>query len=188
MRDERLCHHAIGRTAAGIIAAVLLGAAMTGCTIWPGPGKYLKDNPFDQALATYWRQAVDVATERLLKRFPIGSPTTDLRRYLESIGSTCERKLGGPLVCRYSQFVLFRQLGIFGDEWREYNYHDFTTRVWPGQGPVARVIVCEFGVREVQRGPMIVGKRSYRRKSEFKPCGDDRTARQGAIGGDVDAR
>jgi len=152
--------------------AVIVASAMSGCTLWPGPSPHLKDNPFDYAL----RQSglIDSvsghAREQLLKRFPFGSPTSELRRYLETIGAKCERRSGGPMVCRYSSYILFRQLGMLGDEWPTFMYRDFTTRVWPSQGPIAKLTVCDAGVSEVQRGPGLVGDHPYERKSEFIPC------------------
>jgi hypothetical protein len=145
---------------------------MMGCTLWPGPSLHLKDNPFDQALrdSGLVDSVPGFAREQLLKRFPIGSPTAGLRQYLESIGAACERKSVGPIVCRYSSYVLFRQQGVLGDEWRRFMYYDFTTRVWPGQGPIAKLTVCDAGVSEVQRGPGLIGDHPYERKSEFIPC------------------
>ena len=164
------------RLLAAIAAAALLGSLMTACTGWPGPygsvRHFNKDNPFDRAVATFSESdMVAVARRGLLNRFPIGTPTAELRRYLRSIGGSCERKSGGPLVCMYSQYFLLANRGIVGDEWREYRYHDFTIRVWPDQGPIARLTVCDAIVRETERGPMLLGNPHDRsRESAFKPC------------------
>jgi hypothetical protein len=102
-----------------------------------------KGNPFDYALRTFqWSAIVDIARNRLLKRYPIGTPTADLRGYLESVGASCTRKADGPLECRYSQYVLYGNRGIIGDEWRFDDHYDFTTRLWPGRGPVTELTMC----------------------------------------------
>lgn len=127
---------------------------------------------FDRAVATFSESdMVAVARLGLLNRFPIGTPTAELRRYLRSIGGSCESKSGGPLICMYSQYFLWANRGIVGDEWREYRYHDFTIRVWPDRGPIARLTVCDAIVRETERGPMLLGNPHDRsRESAFKPC------------------
>jgi len=160
--------------AARIIEAALLGSLTTGCTGWPGlygSGAHLKGNPFDQAISLLIeRETAMEARKRLLKRFPIGRPTAELRRYLETIGASCGSGPGSPVVCRYSQYLLVGKRGIIGDERREYIHHDFTIRMWPSQGPIAKLTVCETLSVEVERGPMILSNHPKPRESKFKPC------------------
>lgn len=161
--------------AARIIAAALLGSLTTGCTGWPGlygsVSHINQDNPFDQAVATFSEpDMAAVARRRLLKRFPVGSPATELRRYLQSIGASCESGPGIPLVCRYSQYDIWGHRGIIGDVRRVYSYHDVTARIWPGRGPIAKLTVCATHSSEVQLDPMLLSRRPKLRKSNFKPC------------------
>jgi len=171
----RLRHELVARNAAWIVAAVILASATAGCARWPGLWygslAHLKDNPFDQSIRSgQWSQLPKIARERLLKRFPAGSRVEDLRRYLEAIGSSCERAPKGPVVCQYSQFGFLARRGYIGDEWREYAYYDFTTRIWQVRGTTADVKICYSATIERQGGPMITGRHSYVRKSKFKPC------------------
>jgi len=175
MRDERPRFRMLGRLAAGTVAVVLFGTAMTGCARWPGPylaGGHLEDNPFDQAISSgMWSTASDGARQRLLARYPVGSPVIEIRRYLESIGASCERARGGPFVCKYSQHGFVGYRGIIGDERREYWHFDFTVRIRPSNGPIAKLAVCSAYTKEVERGPMIFGSRHNKpRRSSFKPC------------------
>ena len=163
------------RRSAAITAAVLLAATMTACTGWPGPYGSVrhinKDNPFDRAVATFDdAKMAAVGRGGLLKLFPIGSPTAELRRYLQSIGASCESGSGSPGICQYSQYYIWGHRGIIGDERRVYAYNDFTIRYWPGRGPIAKLTVCSTHSNEVQRGPMLLSSSPKPRESEFKPC------------------
>ena len=189
MRFDRPHHYAIGRTAARIVAAVIIGTLITACTGWPGPygsRAHLKNNPFDRAISSSNYNRANNARRGLLKRFPTGSPTADLRRYLKSIGASCAPRAAGPTTCRYSQFEFVGNRGAIGDESRSYTYHDFTTQVWSGQATIAKLTVCQTVTTEHQRGPMILGGHHYLRKSKFKPCGNKST-RQRACNGEADA-
>jgi len=173
VRTQRPIHRAISAAAANMATAMLVGAVVTACTGWPGPfgsGAHLKDNPFDRAINSSNRNRVGKAHASLIGLFPVGSQSADLKRYLESIGATCTRPINGPDTCRYSQFEFVANRGVFGDEWRKYSYHDFTIRVWSGQGPIKKLTVCQTVTTETQHGPTILGGHHYERKSEFKTC------------------
>lgn len=179
------------RIAARFLLLAAIGLTITACTGWPGPYgsvRHVKGNLMDRAVATFDESDMAAVARRgLLKRFPIGSTTADLRRYLRSIGGSCESGPGGPVVCEYSQYYIWGHRGIIGDERREYRYHDFTIRVWPGRGPIAKLTVCDTPSSEVDLGPMILSGRHKPRESKFKPCGD-RSGKRRAINGDLDAR
>ena len=173
VRTQRPIHRAISAAAANMATAMLVGAVVTACTGWPGPfgsGAHLKDNPFDRAINSSNRNRVGKAHASLIGLFPVGSQSADLKRYLESIGATCTRPINGPDTCRYSQFEFVANHRVFGDEWRKYSYHDFTIRVWSGQGPIKKLTVCQTVTTETQHGPTILGGHHYERKSEFKTC------------------
>jgi len=159
-----------------VVAVALIGSMTTACTGWPGPygsARHInKNNPIDQAVATFNEpDMAAIARLGLLKRFPIGRPIDELRKYLESIGASCESKSGRPLICTYSQYFLWGDRGIIGDERRMYRYHDFTIRVWPDRDAIGRLTVCDVIVRETERGPMLFGNYHHRlRKSTFKSC------------------
>jgi hypothetical protein len=162
--------------AARIVAAGLLGSAITACTGWPGPyesAAHLKDDPFDRAvMSSDWSKVAAIARQRLVARYPIGSSVVEARRYLESIGAICERGLDGSIVCRYSQYGFLGNRGVFGDEWQSYLYFDFTTKIQPSDGPITKLAVCSAQPKEVERGPMLLSDRHNRsRQSKFKPCG-----------------
>jgi len=175
MSVECLRRRSIGGSAANVMSAALLAAAMSGCTGWPGPymsGAHLKDNPFDRAvMSSDWSKVAAIARRRLLARYPIGSPASEARRYLESIGANCELGKVGTIACRYSQYGFGANRGVFGDEWRSYWYFDFTTKIHPRDGSIAKLAVCSAQTKEVERGPMLLGDRHARsRNGTFKPC------------------
>jgi len=81
---------------------------MQGCVDYVVLEGHLKDNPMDQAIASGDEAAHLTETrERLLKRFPLGRPLHDARRYLESVGATCRsrRPSDAVVLCDYRQKV-----------------------------------------------------------------------------------
>jgi hypothetical protein len=92
----------------GVVMSAVVATAMPlpSCVDYFVIQGHLKDNPMDQAIATgdefvHLRETRD----RLLKRFPIGRPIVEVRRYLESVGASCRRR--GPndatIDCEYRQ-------------------------------------------------------------------------------------
>ncbi len=90
---------------------VLAGAAvlLQGCSDYWSVANF-KDNPMDNALAegtgdnsTHMKTVRD----RLLKRFPVGRPVTQVTQYLESVGAKCRNSKGAreTITCRYSQHM-----------------------------------------------------------------------------------
>jgi hypothetical protein len=174
IRIARHQSQTVGSSATRIMSVAALGLALTGCAGWPGPyasGRHLSDNPFDDAIESTGDHAAVAkeARRRLLLRFPTGSPTGKVRRYLESIGASCTNTTTGPAVCRYSQYLIWGERGVFGVIWRERSYFDFTIRLLPGQGPIRDVTLCQALTDERERGPGL-GKWQKPRESKFKPC------------------
>jgi hypothetical protein len=174
VRAEQRQRRAFRVSAALIGSVAVLGLAMTGCAGWPGPYAskgHLLDNPFDHAIRWEGDYAAIAkeARRRLLLRFPIGSPSQRVRRYVESIGGTCPISSNGPTVCRYSQYWLLGERGLFGVIWRERYYFDLTIRLLPGEGPIRDVTVCQALTREMERSPGL-DKWQKPREGKFKPC------------------
>ena len=158
-----------------LVALVVLSSAMTGCVRWPGPylaTGHLKDNPFDQTISSgSWATAAKGARQRLLALYPIGSSSHELRRYLKSIGASCDRTSGASVVCQYSQYGFIGTRGIIGDDRRTYAYFDFTVRIRPSEGPIGNLTVCNTYTKEVEPAPtLFAGRHNRLRKSKFKPC------------------
>ena len=132
--------------------------------------RHLSDNPIDQVLSTNPLGGIrESVRRRLLARYAPGRPITEARRSIESFGAKCTDEVSGPIVCRYSQFLLLGNRGVFGDEWREYQYFDFTVRLRPRRGALHDVSVCYTETREKERG-LIFGKPDKPRESDFKTC------------------
>jgi hypothetical protein len=127
----------------------ILGLALQGCALITfGPivsVRHLSDNPIDQALQTYDEaEFPNVARMGLLKRLPPGTPTGEVRRYLESIGTKCPNAPAPeePWICHYSQYVIsgFRSgLIVEYGQWRQY---DFAIRLLPGRGQMRDLGIC----------------------------------------------
>jgi hypothetical protein len=161
--------------AARLVIVGIFASAMTGCVRWPGPylaTGHLKDNPFDQTISSgSWATAAKGARQRLLALYPIGSSSDELRRYLKSIGASCDRTPGASVVCQYSQYGFIGTRGIIGDDRRTYAYFDFTVRIRPNEGPIGNLTVCNTYTKEVEPDPtLFAGRHNRLRKSKFKPC------------------
>jgi len=157
----------------GLAAIGCLGLTLSACTGWPGPYmsvRHLSDNPIDQAI---WHDRLDeirgAVRRRLLARYAPGRPIAEVLRSLERFGAKCTDKPDGPVVCRYTQFLFIGNRGIFGDEWREFEYFDFTVRLLARGRALHEFGVCYTTTKEVQEGP-VFGKPNKPRKSKFKPC------------------
>jgi hypothetical protein len=102
-----------------VLSTVAATALLPGCTDYVIKRGHLKDNPIDQAISmgdegVHFQEARD----RLLKRFPLGTPVVTVSRYLESVGAKCRRSKAGnaSVVCDYRQkedLVLRTPVGEF---------------------------------------------------------------------------
>jgi len=132
--------------------------------------RHLSNNPIDEAMwSTGLGHMPETARRRLLARFAPGRPIAEVRRGLARFGVKCADTVSGPISCRYSQFLLLGNRGMFGDDWREYRYFDFTVRLALRHGALRDIMVCYTETQETEKGP-VFGKPDKPRKSKFKPC------------------
>ena len=123
------------------VAAILL---LQGCDYVLEMG-HLKDNPMDQAIDTLIEaDQMRETRSRILKRFPLGRPAVQLRRYLESVGSQCEgaSSKGIAATCRYKQHqdTVFRTPFTKSREIRR--IYDFRIELLQRRGLLSDVRVC----------------------------------------------
>ena len=150
-----------------------LGLTLSACARWPGPYmsmRHLSDNPIDRVISFNYPGGIRAeARRRLLVRYAPGRPIAEVHRGLEKFGSKCVAMEDGPIVCRYTQFLFIGNRGIFADEWRVYEYFDFTVRLLASRGALRDIRVCYTTTKEKQQGP-VFGKPDKPRESEFEPC------------------
>ena len=128
-----------------MILAVAATLLLPGCADYVIKMGHLKDNPMDQAVGTGNEFThLQETRDRLLKRFPLGQPVREVKRYLESVGATCrQQKLNSAIVdCGYRQREDAVLRTPIGDFLRIRSLYDFRISLASSKQRLSRIEVC----------------------------------------------
>jgi len=131
----------------GVVLPTLAATALLqSCADYVMKMGHLKDNPMDQAIATgiASRHQKEIRV-RLLRRFPVGHSTSEVRRYLESVGARCRSPSTDRegVVCRYAQHLDSVLRTPLGDRPDIRTIFDFKITLSQDRGRLRSVAVCQ---------------------------------------------
>jgi hypothetical protein len=129
-----------------MVLAVGATVLLPGCAYYAIKMGHLKDNPMDEAVATgiASRHQQEIRA-RLLRRFPLGRPVSEIRRYLEGVGARCHTTSpdSKAVVCRYAQHLDSVLRTPLGDRPHIRTTFDFTITLSQVGGRLRGVAVCQ---------------------------------------------
>jgi len=129
-----------------LVLAVGATALLPGCADYVMKLGHLKVNPMDEAVATgiASRHQQEIRA-RLLRRFPLGHPVSEIRRYLEGVSARCHTTStdSKAVVCRYAQHLDSVLRTPLGDRPHIRTTFDFTITLSQARGYLRGVAVCQ---------------------------------------------
>jgi hypothetical protein len=150
----------------GLVLVTTAALLLQGCADYFVLLGHLKDNPMDQAIGSGIEpDHLKDTRAGLLSRFPPGRPVAEARRYLVSVGATCETSRQGDaaVVCEYRQKEDTVLRTPIGDFLSIRSLYDFRISLAATGPRLSGIEVCQRITRVYYREPSDkpVRRRSY---------------------------